>query len=751
MAKERTDNEPRSAHFRRIIESLKVPLASADAKGRIAFANMALAELAERDDRSLAGAPLAELFDPADRKRLEQGVTRVADGKAASATVDARLANGTWVEVVVQPALDARDQPEGVVAIVRDATTERETDEALQVLTARLLALAEAAPVPALIESRDGDIEMVNEAFCRLLGLESAPQSLMGLNTDEVLGRSRAVDAKALERARARKKGTATLVVKLDDGNSVTLERHPIVVEGEASGSIWAPRDEKAAPAASRGVAEIALIEKIGAELSVALEGLGALSMRAQQLEFDQAFLEDFQRIRHATETAMAAIGDLVDFSNLSGSIVLRKSEFGLRAALADLVSRVLPRAEMHDCRLRLRVEQDVADRLEGDLERLDLVLKNLLESAFALLSGAEVTLQITPEYQTESGLRLSFSVLPTEESAKRELPGLSANAGMAVAVARFMIAAMGGKLAAAAHAGVGEPLYEFTLEFPVKDAPAAPAKPTFDTLIGLSVMVVSRDPAQRLALTNLLRGWRMSPLEADNGAMAMALLERCSHEGLPVPLVILTDHADFLLAFRIKNNPKLGVTLLMMLASEGRPGDAMACRENGISAYMRYPVNDRQLQEAIAAVTGAAAEAKAADAETTLVTRHSLRESRKGATVLVIDPHSESQILAAHILGRLDCNVVAAKNLGEALAALDQDVYDVVLVDVSLEGLQPEHAAGMLRSRISREPEATRLFALGTKGKAPPGFDGVVAKPFRKEDLLPIVEAVDQVPLEAD
>ena len=87
-----------------------------------------------------------------------------------------------------------------------------------------------------------------------------------------------------------------------------------------------------------------------------------------------------------------------------------------------------------------------------------------------------------------------------------------------------------------------------------------------------------------------------------------------------------------------------------MMLATEGKPGDAIACRENGISAYMRYPINDRQLNEAIVAVTGASVDA---DETPTLVTRHSLREQRKGATILLVDRSRDSQILAAHILGR--------------------------------------------------------------------------------------------------
>jgi CheY-like chemotaxis protein len=278
-------------------------------------------------------------------------------------------------------------------------------------------------------------------------------------------------------------------------------------------------------------------------------------------------------------------------------------------------------------------------------------------------------------------------------------------------------------------------------------------------SLVGLPVLVVSGAPEQRLQLTNLLRGWRLIPYEADNAAMAVALLERLHQEGSPIPLVILSNRLPgqdgFLLAFRIKNHQNLRSTLVMMLASEGKPGDAIACRENGISAYMRYPISDRQLNEAIVAVTGASVDA---DETPTLVTRHSLREQRKGATILLVDASRDSQILAAHILGRQDCSVVVAQDLDEAVAALDQDVYDIVLVDTALPGLGGDDAATLLRNRITREPERVRLVAVSAQhspsfraAKTAIGFNATLGKPFRKDDLLQLLASVHRVPAEAD
>ena len=716
-----------SPDFRRVLEALKAGVAIAEPDGSIAFANLAFAELVEREPRSLEGAALEALFAPDDAKRIRQGLGRVADAKSAALSFEARLAGAEperWLQLALQP-LDAREKAQGVVAVLQDIGAQRESEHAMQVLAARLVALSEVSPVPALIENAEGEIEMVNQAFLTLLGVEGAPQSFTGLGAESILGRAK--------------------------GARGTLAREPIVVEGRIAGAIWSPRRDGAEP--GKGTAEVALVERVASELSVALEGIAAIANRAQQMEFDPVLVDHFQRIRRATENAMAAIGDLVDFSNVSGHIVLRKADFALRPLLAALAGRLLPLAEEHDGRLRIKVEQDVPAIVSGDAERLEVVLRNLVSSAFALLPGAEITLQVTPEYTTESGIQLSFAVVFSDSSGTAPATMAAVEAGMGIAVAKFMVAAMGGRLELAPHPSEGDPIYGFTIEFPVRPAPAPPERAHLVSLVATPVLIVSGDPEQRLALANLLRASRMIPLEADNAPMAMALLERMKREGNPIPLVIVTNRLagqdGFLLAFRIRHHAELSDTILVMLATEGRPGDAIACRENGISAYMRYPINGRQLGDAIAAVTGIAATAHA-EATATLVTRHSLRETRPGLTVLLVDPDPDTQILATHILGRNDCRVAVARDLDEAMAALEQDMYDLVFVDTTLEGLGNADVPRMLRARIAREPERTRLVAITRDAtpdfhaaKTAAGFDATLRKPFRRDDVVGLLDTV--------
>ncbi len=746
-----------SEDFQRIVESLRIAVAIADIEGVVAFANPAFEQFTELPGKPAPGSSLPSLFHRDDAKRVQQNVVRIAQGKTASALIDVRTAAGNaWVQLALQPALDARDKPAGIVATLHDIATQRETESALNLSAARLLALTEASPNATLIENSAGEVELVNEAFCRLLGIDSAPQSLLGIPALELVGRSAHVDRGALSAAGGHPDRPASIPLEREGAPSAVLERQPVLVDEVPAGALWSSHTTAPAAEPDRGASELALIERIGAELSVALEGLAAISIRAQQMEFDPALVEHFQQIRSSTEAALHAIGDLVDFSKVEGGIELHHSPFMLRTAVADLVARVVHLAEESGSRLRVKVEQDVPDALVGDEERLQLVLRNLLDNAFQLAPGSEITLQIAPEYTTDGGIQLSFAVWiasPAGDKNSAARAPIAAEAGMGVAVARFMVGAMGGRLVIGQRPGT-EALYGFTIEFPVRPPPPPPRRATYVSLVGLPALVVCEDPAQRHELTNLLRGWRMTPMEADNASMALKFLERLDDEGSPVPLVIVSNRLPvqdgFLLAFRVRNHPRLSQALVMMLATHGRPGDAIACRENGISAYLRYPAAAQQLYEAVVAVTGASLDA---DETPTLVTRHSLREQRKGATILLVDAHRDSHMLAAHILRKRDCSLSVAQDLPEALAALVQDVYDLVLVDTSLKGLDGPGAATALRSHVTKDPENTKIYATSMdhspgfrEKKVREGFDGTLAKPFKRDDFLAVLKAIGRL-----
>src|SRR5476649_2598343 len=202
--------------FRRIVESLGVPMALAGARGGVPFRDLAFTKFTGHERGTLANVSLASLFSAGDQKRIQQNIVRVGEGKAASSFVDAQLESpgGAWVQVAFQPALDPRDKAAGVIAVLQDIGAQRETERSLNLSGARLLALAETSPAGAMIENAAGEIELANEALCNLLDIKSAPQSLTGLPVRDALSRSPLLDPKALEKALRKPGESASFAIR---------------------------------------------------------------------------------------------------------------------------------------------------------------------------------------------------------------------------------------------------------------------------------------------------------------------------------------------------------------------------------------------------------------------------------------------------------------------------------------------------------------------------------------------------------
>jgi PAS domain S-box-containing protein len=138
-------------------------LAIVDAAGAVVRGNRALARLTNVPLASLAGRSLASLFpewpwgaeDPLPQARSGITVSRLMSASA-----------GRMLVITLAPENDGR-----VVAVLDDVTREQEALEALRRSEARFRTLLSAAPVAILTFDREGNVQAVNAAAARLLGL----------------------------------------------------------------------------------------------------------------------------------------------------------------------------------------------------------------------------------------------------------------------------------------------------------------------------------------------------------------------------------------------------------------------------------------------------------------------------------------------------------------------------------------------------------------------------------------------------
>jgi two-component system, sensor histidine kinase and response regulator len=188
----------------------------------------------------------------------------------------------------------------------------------------------------------------------------------------------------------------------------------------------------------------------------------------------------------------------------------------------------------------------------------------------------------------------------------------------------------------------------------------------------------------------------------------------------------------------------------MLMLTRVGQPGDAARCRALGIAAYLMKPVGETELLDAIVTVVGMQSDSPD---RRQVVTRHSLRESRRKLRVLLVEDNAVNQLVAARLLGKRGHTVVIAGNGKEALAALDEPGsagFDVILMDVQMPEMDGFEASRVIRAREQSSGKHLPIIAMtahAMKGDRErclaAGMDRYVSKPVHIEELFAAIDAV--------
>ena len=259
----------------------------------------------------------------------------------------------------------------------------------------------------------------------------------------------------------------------------------------------------------------------------------------------------------------------------------------------------------------------------------------------------------------------------------------------------------MGGRIWVESEAGQGS-TFHFTARFGLSGAGAPPPPPAQPAhLHGLPVLVVDDNATNRRILEEVLTNWRMRPRAVDGGEAALAALsEAAAAAGEPFALVLLDGHMPEMDGFTLGRphspTPALAGATVLMLTSAGQPEDVARCRELGIRAYLTKPVQQSELLETILAHAGRFAAAHAACAR-----RRSHRDRPRGRLhVLLAEDNSVNQQLARRLLEKQGHTVVIANNGREAVAALERQSFDLVLMDVQMPEMDGFEATAEIRRR---------------------------------------------------
>jgi CheY-like chemotaxis protein len=273
--------------------------------------------------------------------------------------------------------------------------------------------------------------------------------------------------------------------------------------------------------------------------------------------------------------------------------------------------------------------------------------------------------------------------------------------------------------------------------------------------LDGVPALIVDDNETNRKILAATLQYWRMPVTLVGGGAAAVAAVERSMQEGKPFRIVLLDSQMPgmdgFAVAERIRSSPAHIGTVIMMLTSGEQYGDAIRCRELGISLYLIKPILRSELQRAM---LNALAGREVSVAPGPQVKRVETVRPTRRLRILVAEDNAVNQRLALQLLERQGHHADIVWNGREAVAAVAAMNFDLVLMDVQMpemDGLEATAAIRKMETGTGKHVPIIALTAHAMKGDRErclaAGMDGYITKPIRPEELRRTLDDIQVSP----
>ena len=262
--------------------------------------------------------------------------------------------------------------------------------------------------------------------------------------------------------------------------------------------------------------------------------------------------------------------------------------------------------------------------------------------------------------------------------------------------------------------------------------------------LAGASLLVVDPVARTRETTAEITGGWGLTVRSARNGRQALALLAEAADRGAPFDMVLvdrdLSEPSAEQIAAAVASEPKHRHARLVLTVASGMRGDAMAARAAGFAAYLRKPVDAGTLLECLRALR-----AQHGRTDDGLITVHSISERRpRRLSVLLADDNPVNCRLASIILERAGHTVDVVHDGLQAVEALSERPYDVVLMDVQMPVMDGLQATARVRELEDGRAAATPIVAITANAMRgdreaclAAGMDGYVTKPLSAASLL--------------
>ena len=343
---------------------------------------------------------------------------------------------------------------------------------------------------------------------------------------------------------------------------------------------------------------------------------------------------------------------------------------------------------------------------------------------------------------------RLFQSFSQVDASTTRQFGGT----GLGLAISKRLSEMMGGRMWAESE---GVPGKGATFHFTITAEPGPSALRMYHRgrqpqLSDKRLLIVDDNATNRRILMLQAHSWGMSPRETANPKEALEWVAR----GDPFDIAILDMHMPemdgVMLATAIREQRDTKALPLVMLSSAvQRSSEAEAAM---FSAYLTKPIQPSQLYNVLVSVLAESPILDLSERTPTKPQFDSELSKRYPMWILLAEDNAVNQKFALRVLERMGYRADMVANGLEALAAVQRQWYDTVLMDVQMpemDGLEATRRICALWPNKQQRPHIVAMTANAMQGDREmciaAGMDDYISKPVQVKELQAALEKAGQ------
>jgi PAS domain S-box-containing protein len=760
--------------FQALADGAPFGIFHADGQGRAVYTNAAWQQISGLSATQTLGYGWSEVVHPDDRDRvMAQWQQSTQAGKPFETTYRIRRPDGEVRHLQVKAsAMEAEPgEDEGFVGVALDISAQVAAAEQLRANNVLLETMLAHVPCGISIFDRNLKLLVGNPRFRDLLNLPDSlfedgradferlnMYTLRKLNhaqaQDEVKRRVEAAlnpDQRVHELVRANGSVLEVRRALMPGGGFVTT--YTDITQNKRTLQSLQEAKEAAEQAA---LAKSAFLATMSHEIRTPMNGVIGMTSLLLDTPLTDEQREFTQVIRQSGEGLLVVINDILDYSKIeAGNMELEWLPFDLQESVESSIELLALKAREKKLDLVYLIEPDVPGWVYGDMARLRQILVNLLSNALKFTEQGEVfvlvrnsTEQLPPAPRATPGRSLTLEVcvkdtgigIPADKldrlfqafsqvdsSTARRFGGT----GLGLAISRRLVEVMGGQLWVESEPGVET---RFTFSFSTEAAEPVEPEEGIDRaeLRGKRALLVDDNVTNLRILGVQAQRWGMLHEACASPAAALALVEAGGHFDVVITDMHMPEMDGVAFARKLRAlRTQLPIVLLSSVSMRQTPDAEL------FASVLTKPARQLALFEALLAALPAAKQVERAP-DAGRVSQFDVQLAhRMPLRILLAEDNEVNRKVALRMLKGFGYDADVAGNGLEAIAAVQRQPYDLVLMDIQMPEMDGLEATRRIVRDVAFElrPRIVAMSANALREDADAallaGVDDYVVKPI--------------------